>query len=144
MKKFSKKRLANYLMKNINDITVGYISHGGKKDKRSNKITAADKKRAAKMFEMDVRQKMEDNPGMTTIEAAYLTKRSNRYNVYADISKENMRTALKKFGINVQKNSLEYDEELGIYKITRGKYSGKHVEIQHTPGSYPSYQIVLV
>lgn len=144
MKKFSKKRLEKYLDRYINDITIGYISHGGKKDKRSQKITVADKKKAKKLFELDVRQKMKDNPGMTTIDAALKVKRSNRFNIYSDISKENMQRALKEFGINVQKRSLQYDKTLGTYKITGGKYKDKTVTTVHTPGSYPSYQLVLV
>lgn len=144
MAKFSSKRLTNWLSKNLIDITVGYLNHGGRKDKRSNKITAADKKRAAKIFELDVKQKMKDNKGMTTIEAAKLVKRSNRFNIYADISKENMQKVLNKFGINVQKRSLQYDASTDSYKIIGGKYKDRTVTIVHTPGTYPSYQIMLV
>lgn len=143
-KKFSSKNFSKWLTKNILDITMGYISHGGKKDKRSNKITKTDMKKAEKMFEYDIKQKMKDNPHLTTIEAAKIVKRSNRFNIYADISKENMKKALEKFGINIRKSSLEYDETIGAYRIKAGKYAGKVVTTIHTPGSYPSYQLVLV
>lgn len=143
MAKFSKKNLEKYINKNIYKITQGYLAHGGKKDKRSADMTVADAKRARDAFIRDVEGRIKADDQLTTTQAANRSLRSQRFNIYSDISRENMQKKLKEFGYNVRNSSLSYDKDAGTFKVTAGQYKGKFVRIVHQPGSYPSYVIEL-
>ena len=148
MSKFSSKRFDKFISRNIDKITEGYIAHGGRADRRSKTgISKASKKRAAGAFERSLKGIMERNPELTQSEASKTVMRSNKFNIYADIAKENWRKTLKEAGINVQLRSLNFVKTQNgspVYQITRGKNAGKYTFVKHFPGQSPSFQIILI
>ena len=148
MSKFSSKRFDKFISRNIDKITEGYIAHGGRADRRSKTgISKASKKRAAGAFERSLRGIMEKNPELTQSEASTVVMRSNKFNIYSDIAKQNWRKTLKEAGINVQLRSLNFVKTQNgspVYQITRGKNAGKYTFVKHFPGQSPSFQIVLI
>ena len=148
MSKFSSKRFDKFISRNIDKITEGYIAHGGRGDRRSKTgISKASKKRAAGAFERSLKGIMERNPDLTQSEASTAVMRSNKFNIYADIAKENWRKTLREAGINVQLRSLKFvktENGSPVYQITRGKHAGMYTIVKHFPGQTPSFQIVLV
>lgn len=123
-------------------INEGYIQ----KDKRSKFITEVDKKRAKIVFKRIIQGEMNASKRNITMSEAFDKQlHSTTFTSRAEISRENMYTALKKFNYNLRsKSDLKYNTDQEMYEITRGRYKGQFVEIVHIPGGYPSYKIILI
>ena len=129
----------------VNKITEGYIKQApSKKDKRSKNITSADKKRALAYLKINVKGLLESNPNLNMKEAVNQVVNSTAFTSKGDTATKNWWKQLKKFNINVRKDSIEYDEKENKYKITKGKYAGYYTVMVHNPGGDPSYEVILV
>lgn len=145
MRRFSLKIALNRWNKHSRSRTVAWTQTWGKdlKDKRSKGVTKADQKNASKDFIRMVKGQMDKHPGMSQKEAMDKVMSSEAFTTKEERSLNNIRKTARQFNIRVNKNGLEQVSS-NQWQINQGPHQGHMLMIQHIPGGYPSYQIVII